>query len=306
MVLNDIPTGFRIAAYQHAIYQRHSTNGKRLRMQDALALQADSHDFIWQEQSRALPSTLLTGGSVWASVADGVSSSPCAALASLSFLEVLHHVVEEAALKGLPETLPQRVRTAVQEWQFRYRNERTEGASTTLASIHIVHDQVCAVNCGDSRVWRLRRQRSGEIEWLQLSLDHTVWQQILQEELEPEEAGMEHASIYDGLLHCLTLGESTDPEPIWDAGLTQHTGASEEWLHVWRGRVAQGDVYLLATDGLHGTVGDARLSTLWRGEASLDENISHLKQAYLYAGRLDDCSMIAIEIIGPLSASCGC
>ena len=63
-------------------------------------------------------------------------------------------------------------------------------------------------------------------------------------------------------------------------------------------QAAVGDVYLLATDGLHGTVGDgAHLHAHWRCDASLDENMTSLKQAYIKAGRADDCSIIAIKII---------
>ncbi|PAT39681.1 hypothetical protein CK623_09170 [Vandammella animalimorsus] len=294
------PATFAIALFQHAIDQRHCRNGHRLNMQDALAFQWGRQRAIWQEQDASLPAQPVpAGAALWLSVADGVSASPHAALASRSLLHTLHHPA--GLLPGSASALPALVRAAASAWQSRYLRPATQGASTTLASLMIKNGQACAVNCGDSRIWRLRPNATGGMAWQQLSRDHTIWQHMLDEgEVSPEQrdAG---ASIYQGLLHCLTLGSNQGNEPDWlddPAGHSTPPPALENWLHIWHGQVQAGDVFVLATDGLHDSLGDERLPQLWQAQASLDANVQALKAAYLQAGAPDDCSVVAVRVQG--------
>lgn len=294
------PAPFAIALFQHAIDQRHCHSGSRLNMQDALAFQWGRQRAIWQEQDASLPAQPVpTSTALWLSVADGVSASPHAALASRSFLHTLHR--QAGLLPSNASALPALVRAAASAWQSRYLRPATQGASTTLASLMIKDGQACAVNCGDSRIWRLRPNTTGSMAWQQLSRDHTIWQHMLDEgEVGPEQHGA-GASIYQGPLHCLTLGHNQDDAPDWlDEPEAADTSppAPENWLHIWKGQVQAGDVFVLATDGLHDSLGDERLPLLWQAQASLDANVQALKTAYLRAGAPDDCSVVVVRVQG--------
>lgn len=95
-----------------------------------------------------------------------------------------------------------------------------------------------------------------------------------------EEAG-DYAAFYQGLMHCLILGDDA-PE--------------DDWLHVWHGQALPGDCYLLATDGLHDTLPAARLQALWQAHQPPQANLDALHAAYRQAGAPDDISVIALQI----------
>ena len=96
----------------------------------------------------------------------------------------------------------------------------------------------------------------------------------------------ESASIYQGLLHCLVL--DADEEPDEDAP------QEEAWLHTWHGQAAPGDVYLLATDGLHGTLAEAQMQALWQAAASPQDGLKALHGAWRRAGAPDDITVAAL------------
>ena len=269
----------------HALQQAHHPAAQRryapAPQQDALALQTRAQRHV---QQTALGQWQLQAadGWAWLSVADGVASSPCADLASRSFLQVLHPAELPQALSA--RQLPTLVRRARQDWRARYLKPRTQGAACTLASLWCAQGRVCAVNCGDSRIWRLRPQADGSVQWLQVSRDHTVWQQMLDDgEVLEEEVG-EYAAIYQGLMHCLILGDDAPDDD----------DAPQDWLHIWHGQAAPGDCYLLATDGLHDTLPAAQLQALWRSDLPAQDNLDALHSAYRQAGAPDDISVVAL------------
>lgn len=283
---NTSPLG--IHAFQQAIAPAALGRIRPVAQQDALAVHTSTTRQVWQD-NRAVFDGCAPHALAWVSVADGVSSSPCAALASRSLLQVLH---AGAAFPATAGELPGRVRQMRHDWLARHLRPRTQGAACTLASLLFVQGQLCAVNCGDSRIWRLRRQADGSVQWLQLSRDHTIWQQMLDDgEVQPHEAA-DYASVYRGLSHCLVL----------DAGDDEDDEASADpWLHIWHGQAAPGDCYLLATDGLHDTLPAAQLQALWQGDRSAVENLAALHAAYQRAGAPDDISVVALCV--PIAAS---
>ncbi len=269
-----------IHAFQQAIHPAALGRTRVAPPQDALAVQTLGERHLWQKPLGRLAAR-AQDGFAWVSVADGVSSSPCADLASRSFLDVLHGAQPPA---GPSSQLPSRVRRAREDWQSGYLRPRTQGAACTLASLWCAQGRVCAVNCGDSRIWRLRPQADGSVQWLQVSRDHTVWQQMLDDgEVLEEEVG-EYAAIYQGLMHCLILGDDAPDDD----------DAPQDWLHIWHGQAAPGDCYLLATDGLHDTLPAAQLQALWRSDRPAQDNLDALHTAYRQAGAPDDISVVAL------------
>ncbi len=84
--------------------------------QDALALHTQAEHHIQQTPLGQWASTAPDGWA-WVSVADGVASSPCADLASRSFLQVLHRASPTVA-----KQLPSLVRQARIDWRVQYLN----------------------------------------------------------------------------------------------------------------------------------------------------------------------------------------
>lgn len=277
----------RITAFQQAMHPTALRHARPAPQQDALALHTQAEHHIQQTPLGQWACTAPDGWA-WVSVADGVASSPCADLASRSFLQVLHRASPTVA-----KQLPGLVRQARIDWRVQYLKPRTRGAACTLASLLVVDGQVCAVNSGDSRIWRLRPQAGGSVgsvQWQQLSRDHTAWQQMLDDGEAQAEEAEEYASIYQGLLHCLVLDADDGLDADADEG-----AAPEDWLHIWHGQAVPGDAYLLATDGLHGPLTDAQMQALWQTADSPQGRLQALHGAYRQAGAQDDVSVVLLE-----------
>ena len=254
--------------------------------QDALALHTLGQQHIHQ-QPQGQWDCPAPGGFAWLSVADGVASSPCADLASRSFLRVLHPTHLAAPLPA--RQLPVLVRQARLDWRTQYLRPRTRGAACTLASLLHVDGQVCAVNSGDARIWRLRPQADGSVQWLQLSRDHTAWQQMLDDGEADAGQADAYASIYQGLLHCLVLDADDDA--------SEDGTVSDDWLHIWHGQTAPGDVYLLATDGLHGALDDVQMQAIWQAAPSPQDGLLALHGVFRRAGAQDDISVALLHTV---------
>ena len=278
-------------ALQQAMRPRAQYGPRPAPQQDALALHTLTQQHIHQ-QPLGQWDCPAPGGFAWLSVTDGVATSPCADLASRSFLQVLH-AAQPGAAPPQARQLPALVRQARQDWRTRYLRPRTRGAACTLASLLLSDGQVCAVNSGDARIWRIRPQAGGGAQWLQLSRDHTAWQQMLDEGEAQADEAEDYASIYQGLLHCLVL-ETDEDEGAGNDEDGETAAPPQDWLHVWHGQAQPGDCYLLATDGLHGCLDDAALQALWQAAASPAEALQALHAAYRRAGAQDDVSLVLL------------
>ena len=277
----------RITAFQQAMHPAALRHVRPAPQEDALALHTPDERHI-RQTPQGQWDCAAPGGFAWLSVADGVASSPCADLASRSFLQVLHQASPAAARQ-----LPGLVRQARLDWRTQYLKPRTRGAACTLASLLVADGRVCAVNSGDARIWRVRPQADGSVQWLQLSRDHTAWQQMLDDGEADAAQADAYASIYQGLLHCLVL----DADDGLDAGEDpDDSAAQEDWLHIWHGQATPGDAYLLATDGLHGVLPDAQMQVIWQAADSLQDRLQALHGAYRRAGAQDDVSVVLLDI----------
>ena len=282
-----------ICAFQQAMHPAALRRVRPAAQEDALALQTQDECHVQQTPLGRWACTTgnTPGNFAWLSVADGVSSSPCADLASRSFLQVLHRANPTPPLQA--RQLPSLVRQARFDWLAQHLTPRTRGAACTLASLLYADGQVCAVNSGDARIWRLRAQADGSVQWLQISRDHTAWQQMLDEgEVQPEDASS-YASVYQGLTQCLVLGDSMDDNSYGEDPDEDHP-VPEPWLHIWQGNCRPGDCYLLATDGLHGTLPTAHLQALWHADRPAPDNLAALHAAWRKAGAADDISVVAL------------
>jgi serine/threonine protein phosphatase PrpC len=207
-------------------------SGRSLPQQDAMliaaaAMQPLSADWqLWQQDhdfqhiagsDDALKPLLLA-------VADGVSASPAAALASRTILSHLARLWLDGQHKG--NGLSSRLLRAcqVQLAETLGRKSGSFGASSTLAVLELHGNKFRAINVGDSRIWRFR---DGALT--QLSTDHCY-----AAELQPR-SSVPLAQCYQALTSYL----AADPD------------AEDFVVTAMDGDVRAGDQFLLSTDGIH-------------------------------------------------------
>lgn len=201
-------------------------------------------------------------------VADGMGGHPGGDVAS--------RVAAEYAIRRLgtllprpdeppPEGMEEAMRSAMTETVLgahqavRARSARhpdLEGMGTTLTAIAVDRDSgLCAIgHVGDSRMYRLRGS-----DLVQLTHDDTwVQMRVDARELTPAQARRHpHSHI---LTQCLGLDDPPEPQ-------------------ISTGQVADGDVYLLCTDGLIGMLDDRDLYAVLRESAYNPDHTAGLELA---------------------------
>jgi len=218
---------------------------------------------------------LAEGTDLLLAVADGVSVSPAAARASRLLLELLVHRMADHPLTPRHLLDGRMLREVHQGFCSRLAvTRRTYGAATTLAALNICRDSAAILNCGDSRVYRIRQAGEGNTEWQQLSEDHTLLQAFRDEGIASEDE--DYASLYNGLAHCLVA----DSEE------------SDFAIHRQVVKVEPGDTFLLTTDGVHDTLGTAGLASLYNPALTTRAQVLRWREAVLAAGSPDNLSLI--------------
>lgn len=197
-------------------------------------------------------------------IADGVAVSPSPHLASRFVIEALAGTGMDALLSA------RRVRDIQGQLCDRYAKGRTFGSSTTLVAVHSINGSCQVINAGDSRSYLI----SAEGKWRQTSHDHTILNDMIASG--EAEAGKEYARMYNGLAHCLIADDEEDQFAIH---CSQHT-------------FTQGDSLLLCSDGLHDTLGDARIQQLYCPDLPPNKQVEIWRRAVLATGAPDNFSII--------------
>lgn len=241
--------------------------------QDALLVGGDIH------QSPNLPARLLVieGTSGLCALADGVASSPCPQRARPAVLEALN-TMDSRQETWLQDGWigPRLIRRHVhaQLCQQLARDRRTRGAASTLALLQWRGNRCSLVNVGDSRVYRIDRDG----RWERRSRDHTYFESMVErgEIARDQSVGQ----LYHDLEHMLMADEEEDAFAV-------------HWRQL---DSAPGGTFLLCTDGLHDTLGEAQLAALYRSERPLREQAAAYREAVLHAGAPDNVSLILVRL----------
>ena len=130
--------------------------------QDSLLINGQTY------QSRNLAITLISaeGEQQLIGVADGVSGSPSAAIASRLILALLQEACrnrQDLLDNGLVGV--RLVRHACDSYREKLARRKTYAAATTLAALHIRGNRAAMVNSGDSRVYRVRHRDGHKPDW---------------------------------------------------------------------------------------------------------------------------------------------
>jgi len=150
---------------------------------------------------------------------------------------------------------------------------KTFGASTTLVAVEFMEDRCAVLNVGDSRAYRI----AAGGEWQQISHDHTLLNAYIARG--EADANQEYASLYDSLDSCLV---ADDEEMDFD-------------VHRAEAPFLPGDRLLLCSDGVHDTLGDARLMKLADPGLTVRQQVEIWRKAVLLAGAPDNFSMLLAQ-----------
>jgi serine/threonine protein phosphatase PrpC len=232
-------------------------------------------------QSRNLPTRCaqVNSSHILVAVADGVSSSPSAHLASQMILKLLF-----SGVRDHPDWLDggllcgRSVQKIAEIFRGRLARGRSWGAATTLAALHARDGHAAVVNCGDSRVYRIRPENTGQPEWRQLTKDHTIFNEMLAKGLIRGDPS-DYASIYNGLAHCIIA----DPEE------------GDVRVNTTRIAVAPGDLFLLTSDGVHDVISDERLRALYNPDIDLAAQVAIWRDAVFAAGAHDNFTLAVLR-----------
>lgn len=223
-------------------------------------------------------------------VADGMGGAACGEVAARMAIDAVRAAIEDPnatwpsgsrgappAGSGLPLLVAGVERANARVHAAAAADSAKAGMGSTFTGILFFESGAAIAHVGDSRAWRLR---AGRLEVL--TADHTVVQAAVDAgAMTPEEARI---SKYR---HIITRAIGTHPAIEVEHALLD---------------VEAGDVYLLATDGLHGVVGDDEIAAILQAELDLHRAASHLMVATFDAGAPDNVTLVLLRVVDASSA----
>lgn len=199
-------------------------------------------------------------------VADGVSASPGAELASKFVLEALEtevnrHGFSNAAIRSIQVKL-----------SSRYANTRYFGTSTTLLAVQFEEYQARILSVGDCRAYLIKE----DDQLIQLTRDHSFINELVDEEIAAE--SIKYASCYNVLTDCLVADfEETDFK-----------------IFATSFKCQKGDRLLVCTDGVYETL-ESQLVGLIDCNQDIEKQAKEIRDAILCIGPSDNFSLVMVD-----------
>ncbi|MGO9467154.1 MAG: PP2C family protein-serine/threonine phosphatase [Isosphaeraceae bacterium] len=200
------------------------TGMRRSNNQDSYTAVRASHADAWKQRGHVFM------------VADGMGAHAVGELASKMACDLLPHNYMKTRAGTPSEAIVKAFREVSALIHNRASANRDfQGMGTTCSALLLLPQGALVAHVGDSRVYRVRRNRID-----QLSFDHSLaWELVRRNHLTPEQANL---SVPRNVI-TRSLGPETDIEVDVEGPL----------------RVELGDVYLLCSDGLSGPVDDPEI-----------------------------------------------
>lgn len=205
-------------------------------------------------------------------VADGMGGHAAGMLASTMAAQ---SISEALAGRTMPENVQSAVQTAIDRANLSiYRKAQSEkeclGMGTTLCMAVLEEEVYLAANVGDSRLY----QYDGET-LIRVSADHSLVETLVKNGIITREEAKVHPQRN---VITRALG----------------TGAYEE-VDYFRRSWKEGDVLLLCTDGLHGSVEDEQIEGILQKELPLEEACAQLVDLALSQGSRDNITVVLVR-----------
>jgi protein phosphatase len=160
----------------------------------------------------------------------------------------------------------QRIRAAAAQDRARAR------MAATVVALAVGDAQLTVAHAGDSRAYRVR---GGQIE--RLTRDHSLVEEMKAarpEMTEAEIAAFRHRNV---VTKCLGSKEDLEPD-------------------IYRAALQEGDIYLLCSDGLWGSVTDQKINNIIRANPEIEAACQLLIDAANDAGGPDNISALLVRI----------
>jgi protein phosphatase len=241
-------------------------------------------DFRWTSATRSDVGRVRDGNedSVFTSpgagvfvVADGMGGHAAGEVASA----IASQTIGDSACRecGSPESLSEQMVHAFLEAGREISRQAEEdpsrsGMGTTATVLRLRRDGIFLIaHIGDSRAYLSRggdfRRVTRDHSWVQEQVDRGL--------LAPEKAAGHPQS------NIITRALGTDPSPTPD---------------LYPGKLHEGDLFLLATDGLTDMVREDEIATILRGNGSLEETADELVAAANRAGGVDNVTVLLVRV----------
>jgi len=209
-------------------------------------------------------------------VADGMGGHAAGEVASEMAVRIVQRELSPVGdLDG--EDVVQMVATALKRAN-RAIHDRTltetdkQGMGTTVSALLLAGTRYLIGQVGDSRVYLFR-----EGGLTQLTKDHSyVQEQVDAGFLTPEQARYHPYS--NVITRCVGAGNDVEPD-------------------IYRGEAREGDLFLVASDGLTGMVDDRRLAQLLGSRAEPERKVQSLIAEANGRGGLDNITAIIVQVI---------
>lgn len=208
-------------------------------------------------------------GAFLIAVADGMGGEPAGDLAAQIAIESLEgfNQYSDSPLEDLIKSIEAAGRVILKEVA---QNQRLEGMGTTMTAVFNRENLCHWIHVGDSRLYLVRERMIKQI-----TEDHTP-------------AGI-----------LLVEGEITKEEarihPLRNL-LFEGVGCGDFAADSGTFRVTEGDILLLATDGLHNALPEETIAEILRLTHDLKKNLRSLVVAASDAGSEDDVSVVGAQI----------
>ncbi|MBF5007275.1 hypothetical protein [Diaphorobacter caeni] len=276
------PFAVEVGAFQYSNSER-CTGAPRGAQSDAMLLNLGEVQHLLQEQSIYCAPPIVRADGVWLSVAGGSHLSPAHPHASRSLLAALHGLIDAFPVSDDVQqrqvTLPVRALHARKASARRHMGKLTPEVYPSMASLHVGPGQICAVNCGDSRIWRLRRTPIGQVEVTLLSRS--------------SEALSKPDSVQRGICSDQPAGAVDD-----DVVKLDLRSSDDVWVHASYADVREDDVYLLSPAGILDIDVEMELAQVWNFDESLHRNLHALEHAWRARGVDQHVSVVALRCHG--------
>ncbi len=205
-------------------------------------------------------------------IADGMGGAQAGEVASQLAIKHFADGLPGVEDEGAEERLSRAVREANAEIHaLSERDRRRAGMGTTLTAAYVGRDGVSFAHVGDSRAYRLR---DGELE--RITEDHSLVEELLRQGRLTEEEAEEHPQRS-------IITRALGPEP--DVEVDTLTVSA-----------ADGDVYLVCSDGLTSMVPEAAVAEILRAAPDLATAADELVAAALDAGGRDNVTVLLFRL----------
>jgi len=205
-------------------------------------------------------------------VADGMGGAQAGEVASRLAVSHFADGLPGEEADGSERRLAQAVREANAEIHaLSEADARRAGMGTTLTAAYVGRGQVSFAHVGDSRAYRMR---DAQLE--RITEDHSLVEELLRQGRLTEEEAEEHPQRS-------IITRALGPEP--DVEVDTFTVAA-----------ADGDVYLLCSDGLTSMVADATVADIMRAAPDITTAADRLVAAALEAGGRDNVTVVLFRI----------